>query len=524
MPKKSKKGKAAKGQKESKSKNVEAKKDAILKDATANALFWESKLESSERIKKEYRDNAKKLLVENETLQTKLTQAEKDTVQVISFLKDEDIKKQEQIVKSEQQFKECKKNLTSQKDKLIEKYTQQISELEEALDEKNNEVRLIQSELRLVKEFRKKRAQMQRELDEIKDNMFTNEKTHKSILGNMEQKFFEEKIRLQHESNRKIAELAERAHSEAVNNLDETTRSVYKENIRVNAALEYHMSESKGLKKRKEHLEVEKRELENDNELNGIIVQEKVIESQHHKKIMKELQEKVETLEKSLSHVIREFEVERMAIVQKSGDDNKHALAEIARLTKVVELKTKEMNRVKRLAKNILDQRSEIEHFFLDSLECVKNEIAKNRSHYRKDAQAAYQERMLAAHSGRGDYPKIRTFNQWNTSTNSVFNDLKEAETWTGLEDKVDISDLTWEQRERVLRLLFAKLNGHKSKHRRSIRPLEGGSESKLCIRDESKKSSSFLPEQHAADATFITQQPLFATRLDSNELPAVAR
>lgn len=83
-----------------------------------------------------------------------------------------------------------------------------------------------------------------------------------------------------------------------------------------------------------------------------------------------------------------------------------------------MELKTKEMNRVKRLAKNILDQvcifvyfslqkykqliiyklehimskletvfelesftfqRSEIEHFFLDSLECVKNEIAKNR-------------------------------------------------------------------------------------------------------------------------------------------------
>ncbi|CAB4028164.1 Hypothetical predicted protein, partial [Paramuricea clavata] len=57
----------------------------------------------------------------------------------------------------------------------------------------------------------------------------------------------------------------------------------------------------------------------------------------------------------------------------------------------------------------------------------------------------------------------------------------------------------------------------------RSIRALEGGSESKLCIREESKKSSSFLPEQHTEDATFITQQPLFATRLDSNELPAVA-
>ena len=32
-------------------------------------------------------------------------------------------------------------------------------------------------------------------------------------------------------------------------NLDETTRSVYKENVRVNVALEYHMTESKDLKK-----------------------------------------------------------------------------------------------------------------------------------------------------------------------------------------------------------------------------------------------------------------------------------
>ena len=81
----------------SKSKNSEAKKDAILKDATANALFWESKLDSSEKVKKEYRDNAKKLLVENESLQNKLWQAEKDTVQVISYLKTEDIKKEEQV-------------------------------------------------------------------------------------------------------------------------------------------------------------------------------------------------------------------------------------------------------------------------------------------------------------------------------------------------------------------------------------------------------------------------------------------
>ncbi len=57
-------------------------------------------MESSEKIKKEYRDNAKKLLVENETLQNKLVHAEKDTVQVISFLKAEDVKKEKQVCNS----------------------------------------------------------------------------------------------------------------------------------------------------------------------------------------------------------------------------------------------------------------------------------------------------------------------------------------------------------------------------------------------------------------------------------------
>ena len=38
---------------------------------------------------------------------------------------------------------------------------------------------------------------------------------------------------------------------------------------------------------------------------------------------------------------------------------------EIEKLNKTLELKSKEMNKVKKLAKNILEQRSDIERFFL---------------------------------------------------------------------------------------------------------------------------------------------------------------
>ena len=76
---------------------------------------------------------------------------------------------------------------------------------------------------------------------------------------------------------------------------------------------------------------------------------------------------------------------------------------------------------------------------------------------------------MLEAHAGHSDFPRVRTFRQLDSSTNNVFDDLKEAERWTGIQGKVDMAELTWEQRERILRMLFAKMNGFKEKRRYDI-------------------------------------------------------
>ena len=87
-----------------------------------------------------------------------------------------------------------------------------------------------------------------------------------------------------------------------------------------------------------------------------------------------------------------------------------------------------------------------------------------SRAQYRREAEELYNKQMLAAHAGKVAFPKIRTFKDSKTSTNSIYADLKAAEDWKGLDTHVNISDLTWEQRERVLRLLFAKMNGYQSK------------------------------------------------------------
>ena len=93
---------------------------------------------------------------------------------------------------------------------------------------------VIQGELRTVKEFRKRRAELEAELARLKQSLTDSEQDHQRTLQALEQRVFEEKVsskplpnsshgdrvcqqvRLQKEANRRIAELSERAHCEAV--------------------------------------------------------------------------------------------------------------------------------------------------------------------------------------------------------------------------------------------------------------------------------------------------------------------
>lgn len=91
-------------------------------------------------------------------------------------------------------------------------------------------------------------------------------------------------------------------------------------------------------------------------------------------------------MEKSLTLVVKEFEKGRKRI----GDAAKQELVQVKQV--VVDLgtrlskKTVEMRHIKRLSQHILDQRTEMEEFFMESLEMVRKEVKKER--LRDHAQA----------------------------------------------------------------------------------------------------------------------------------------
>ncbi|KAK6099782.1 hypothetical protein MT418_001167 [Batrachochytrium dendrobatidis] len=452
-----------------KSKASKLPRDMVTNDkgelVTTKEYTLEKVLEATAKSLKQTQERMMSLVQTNELLNETCQQQEKDALEVIAALHQECESKnklykdlQDQMAEQERQFKIAR-------DAVIEESSRNTAEINGILSEKEAAFKIMQQEFSVIKDFRKKRMDLMQNLDEQKHELDDTEKRHKEIIIRLERKFFEEKIRLQKEASRKISELATKAHKEAVLNLNETTKEVYKENIRMAEALQYHVQEGEELSKANIELTQANRQLSEEKDLHNVIVKEKIIKAKTQEKEIKDLKLKISSMEHSLSHVVREFEYERTII----GDLARHELNQVRevadKLRASLARKTLEMKHIKRLAQHILNQRTELEQFFLEALEMVKSEMKKAREKQLKEAQMEYDKRMRTMFKDRAPIPPVQSFRIQNKNPLDKFL----AETLIDREDKaksisnkakIDIKDLTWEDKERVLRILFAKMNG----------------------------------------------------------------
>jgi len=148
----------------------------------------------------------------------------------------------------------------------------------------------------------------------------------------------------------------------------------------------------------------------------------------------------------------------------------------------------------------------------LTALGQVKEEIVANRTQYRKDAEVAYHSRMLEAQKGKAPFPRTRTFRKLPHSTNSVYSDLEEAERFDTIEEYQDIGDLTWEQKEKVLRALFAEMNGH----------VKRGKDKTPSASEENSDSLPPIPQDQPLAGSIPRLEQVSQTRLSEEKLLAI--
>merc|ERR1712070_491725 len=160
------------------------------------------------------------------------------------------------------------------------------------------------------------------------------------------------------------------------------------------------------------------------------------------KKQIRTLSNKVRLLEDSLKEVTKQSNQERHQVVKELQEQVEASENEAEQMRQQLRIKSKELKHIRRLSQMILEQRSEVEQFFVEALEQVKLEKAK-KLEAEKQQFKAEQARQLRDYAGASQMERSRE-------------GIARAN-WG--DDKIHLKDLDAEDRERVLRLLFAKIN-----------------------------------------------------------------
>ncbi|KAK9533614.1 hypothetical protein VZT92_008721 [Zoarces viviparus] len=508
-----KRAKARKGKKEGK-QETKAVKESDIERAKDNAALWELRLKVTEQSLAEYREDCHKLARANDDLTSQLYRAEKDAIDIAGFMQQQDAAKEEKINTLQKRLRSQERVAREEQKKLVDYYITEINELKEMFREKSSDFNMIPLWMKKIETFEKRNSQVEQELSDMRKKLDAADKQHRENLNERECKFLKEAERLEKEAEHIIDLGVERAHKEAIVQLDDVSRSVFKENVRLNEALKYHIKEAEQLQILTNSMAKENASLALDKKTFELMVKKNAAQMGAHKKELSELRATVASLEQALE--IKAGEAERE---EEEKEEEKTTLVsiqagreELKKLQKVLSMRDRELGKVKRLASIIVQQRKQLEQFFHEALAEVNQEIMASRLQYKKEALQAYRWQLRKATAGKLKFPPIRTFQKGPHSTNSVYSDMEEAARWTHQPgSKVEISDLTWEQKEHVIRLLFAKMNGQSERKASQPQP---------PLRRSLIDSDAAGIREELSPATFVTQAPGPVLPSNPNSVP----
>ncbi|KAH8859339.1 Basal body-orientation factor 1 [Schistosoma japonicum] len=405
------------------------------------------------------RQQAKTLADDNVRLNDALRQCEKESMCVFSYLKKQNEDKDNELKELKNKIERMTVSHEKDKELIINETKQQITRVNRERDENCDKIKKLESEIMELSEYKLERMRIGNEIRELQDQI----KNQKCLIEHMEAKFFEEKLKMRESSIKDIKALAEEAHKISIKNLDDSAKLTFVQNVTMRRFISFLRKQlvsaedlSKSLNEENKTLTLEKEALES-------ILSEKSLKCKKTEELIQEKNEKIEFYENKIEYLTEQLNKQKIVFNQQITIQTYEMSKIIEKLTRTLEIERKRMQRMYSLVNRILQQRNEIEEFFITSLNYVRDEIKLNQNNYIHDAKSAYEASIRLAHCGKSMYPPIRTFQNKLSSTNNVYDDFKIAQQ-IPKSTRLTIRDLTWEQKERVLSILFEKMNNSKMK------------------------------------------------------------
>eukprot|EP00741_Cyanophora_paradoxa_P006693 tig00001030_g6474.t1 len=404
----------------------------------------------------EYKLRIDKMRSENEKLLTDLHKKERDGLEITGFFEEEMRKREEAFKTLQEAYAQAQETWKKEREYMEAVFQQKMKDQADKFDIREqqlmDELQMLRDENSILAEFKENRRMIIERLQNLESELSQAKNRHEEEMRALERKYIAEKIHVEKEAEMKLADLRKRVEEDVVERLDESTKRVLQQNRRMADELKLHVTETEELQRAKKQLEEESRELKREMVISKELTQEWAAKGQKQNKEIRDLQAKIKSLERSLGQMAADFAAEKEKAEAAHSAALEEARTEIAALKKLLKIKGKEFKQVRKLAAEILEQRTEVEAFFLEALDHVRREIGRQRAEGEAAERERYAKQFREASVGKSGvkFPTIRT--QFGGEAGA-------SQLPTTPTQKVDIRDLSWEDKERVLRLLFAKIN-----------------------------------------------------------------
>ncbi|KAG7389519.1 hypothetical protein PHYPSEUDO_010164 [Phytophthora pseudosyringae] len=331
---------------------------------------------------------------------------------------------------------------------------QQATAKEEVASE---QIFYLREELHQLELFREMKDSVATKLKDLETQLTLEREQSRETSGALERKFLEEKARLQKEHEKKIEVVKQQAKEDARNGLDADTRKIVTDNKRMGEELRFQLQMTEELQREKQQFEARAKTLNVELQLQVQKEAEFAKQAQRQARELIQLRTGLREAEQKLGAGLAAASWDAHAHATRHEREREELALDAEGLRKLLRLKNRELRNLRRLAQTILNQRTDVEQFFLDSLEHVKREIEQERKEKHEREVEHYHQEVNGAHGIKSSlrFPKLTSPTGPATRKSPV-----PPQHFT---EKVDLRQLSWDDRERVLRLVFAKINHSQS-------------------------------------------------------------
>ena len=326
-----------------------------------------------------------------------------------------------------------------------------------------------ENELNILDSYRANKSKHDEDVARLESSLADQANYTKNALDEQERKNLEAKSVLLKEMEDQKTAFRNIALAEAREAMSLESKKIVVENLRLHEELKFHHAMTIELQTEKSATEEKLKALQREMEVRNDKDTEYARQSYVKTKEIRNLRDRVDQLEKAAVLNAEKFKMRCKELKGAVQKDLEEATLDAAGLRRLMKIKNKELRVMKSLAATILSQRSEMEQFFLEALAEVKEKIRRERKKNKVDTTKRFHALRKTGTDGssprRGPDGEVKlggTFPKIHQSRVHHMDERGASGFPLRPEEVVHMSDLSWEDKELVLRVLFAKLNGLK--------------------------------------------------------------